>query len=111
MLSRNSHRLFVFLAFFIALFLLTFADSARQRAGRASTAGANAQMVARLGLTDLCLFTEARYTRHPSQADLHSAFQDHPVGLEHFPSGALLPPPRALATSYENLDRKTKVPD
>lgn len=111
MLSRNSHRVFVFLAFFMVLFLLTFADAASQRAGRTAVLEANVRLVARLGLTDLCLFTEARYTRHPSQADLHSAFQDHPIGLEHFPSGALLPPPRALAASYENLDRKTKSPD
>ena len=41
-----------------------------------------------LRLTDLCLFTEARYTRNPSQADLNSAFQDHPFSLEHFPSGS-----------------------
>jgi hypothetical protein len=39
------------------------------------------------------LFTEARYTRHPSQADLHSAFQDHPFAMDHFPTGSLLPPP------------------
>ena len=47
-----------------------------------------------LQLTDLCLFTEARYTRHPSMADLHSAFQDHPMALEHFPSGSMVSPPR-----------------
>ncbi len=29
-------------------------------------------LVQRLGLTDICLFTEARYTRHPSQADIFS---------------------------------------
>jgi hypothetical protein len=51
-------------------------------------------MVQNLRLTDLCLFTEARYTRHPSMADLHSAFQDHPLSLEHFPSGSLTTPPR-----------------
>ena len=51
------------------------------------------QLVQKLGLTDLCLFTEARYTRHLSQADLHSAFQDHPMGFEHFPSGSLVLPP------------------
>lgn len=52
-----------------------------------------AQLVAKLDLTDLCLFTEARYTRHLSQADLFSAFQDHPMSLEHFPSGSLTLPP------------------
>ena len=60
---------------------------------------------ARLGLVDLALFTEARYTRHPVQADLHSAFQDHPLALEHFPSGSLLPP------HYEPLVRETTTPD
>ncbi|KHK03950.1 hypothetical protein [Desulfovibrio sp. TomC] len=55
-----------------------------------------ARLVAELGLTDLCLSTEARYTRHLSQADRFAAFQDHPRSLEHFPSGALLPPPRLL---------------
>ena len=47
-----------------------------------------------LQLTDLCLFTEARYTRNPSLADFHAAFQDHPLALEHFPSGSLVSPPR-----------------
>jgi hypothetical protein len=51
-----------------------------------------AGLAGRLELTDLCLFTEARYTRHPSQADLHSPFQDHPLSLEHFPSGSLISP-------------------
>jgi hypothetical protein len=47
-----------------------------------------------LQLTDLCLFTEARYTRHPAMADFHAAFQDHPLALEHFPSGSMVTPPR-----------------
>ncbi len=46
------------------------------------------------GLTDPALFTEARYARHASQADRHGAFQDHPMALEHFPAGSLMPPPR-----------------
>ena len=51
------------------------------------------RLVRELQLTDLCLFTEARYTRHLSQADLHSPFQDYPMALEHFPSGSLVLPP------------------
>jgi hypothetical protein len=27
-------------------------------------------------------------------ADLHSPFQDHPMALDHFPSGSLVAPPR-----------------
>ena len=53
-------------------------------------------LVASLGLTDLALFTEARYTRNSSQADLQSAFQDHPLAFEHFPSGSLIGPPPGL---------------
>ncbi len=60
---------------------------------RQNSLNANKRLVKELRLTDLCLFTEARYTRHPSQADLHSAFQDHPMALEHFPSGSLMLPP------------------
>ena len=47
-----------------------------------------------LTLTDLCLSTETRSTRHPSLADLHTPFQDHPLALDRFPSGSLmvLPP-------------------
>jgi hypothetical protein len=51
------------------------------------------QLVQNLGLTDLCLFTEARYTRHLSQADFFSAFQDSPMAFEHFPSGSVVLPP------------------
>lgn len=64
-----------------------------------------AELFAKLKLTDLCLFPEARYTRHLSQADLHSAFQDHPLSLEHFPSGSFTAPPDNLRKSvHEDLD-------
>lgn len=69
--------------------LLSAGRHERERAERSA-------LVTGLGLTDLCHFTEARYTRHPSQADLHSAFQDHPLAMEHFPSGSLVRPPGHL---------------
>jgi hypothetical protein len=50
-------------------------------------------IVSDFALTDLCLFTEARYTRHPSMADFTTPFQDYPFSLEHFPSGSLMPVP------------------
>jgi hypothetical protein len=43
---------------------------------------------AALGLTDLCLATEARYTRHPAVSDPLVPFMDHPGSLEHFPTGS-----------------------
>lgn len=52
-----------------------------------------AMLAKTLRLTDLCLFTEARYTRHPAMADRFAPFQDHPTALEHFPSGSFVTPP------------------
>ena len=108
---RPAHRALLFLACAATALLLTFVDAARLRGDRAALTQASARLVERLGLTDLALFTEARYTRHPTQADLHSAFQDHPVALEHFPTGSLLPPPAGILKAYEQLDRKTAAPD
>ena len=44
--------------------------------------------VAGLGLTDLCVATEARYTRHPALSDPMAPFMDHPGAIEHFPTGS-----------------------
>jgi len=52
-------------------------------------------LVSGLQLTDFAIWTEARYTRHPSQADFFTPFQDYPGSLEHFPAGSLLAPPTA----------------
>ena len=60
------------------------------------------KMVRDMELTDLCLFTDARYTRHPSMADMHSAFQDLPMSFEHFPSGSLMAPPPHLGKHEAN---------
>ena len=55
-----------------------------------------AQLVRELELTDLCLFTEASYTRHLAMTDLNTPFQDSPGSFEHFPTGALVAPPSHL---------------
>ncbi|MBU0480990.1 MAG: hypothetical protein KKG47_07800 [Proteobacteria bacterium] len=52
-----------------------------------------------LGLTDLCIATEARYTRHPSISDPISPFMDHPGALEHFPSGSFWGVPEQITAS------------
>jgi hypothetical protein len=89
----------------VAAFVACFGDAHLSRAQHSAEVVAMRVMAAQFGLTDLALFTEARYTRHPSQADLHSAFQDHPLALEHFPSGSLIPP------RHELLARETKTSD
>jgi len=104
--SRPSTLLFAALGLLALAFVGVFLDAAWLGERRAVDVAEMHVLAARLGLTDLALFTEARYTRHPSQADLHSAFQDHPLALEHFPSGSLITPPR-----HEILVRATASPD
>lgn len=98
----------MFFAAALTAFVLCLADAALLGNRRTADEAATAALAARLGLTDLAIFTEARYTRHPSQADLHSPFQDHPLALEHFPSGSLISPPPA--PDHERLDRETASP-
>lgn len=69
------------------------ADSAVRERSRIISIAGRQGAAGKLGLTDLCLFTDARYTRHLTQADRFAAFQDHPGALEHFPSGSLAGPP------------------
>lgn len=60
---------------------------------RAEADGANRAIVRSLRLTSLSLWSEARYCRHPAEADLFSPFADHPGSVEHFPAGSMVPPP------------------
>lgn len=90
---RKSDQLLLTFALLASLFLLTLLDVALRGGDENPRLLGMREMVINLELTDLSLFTEARYTRHLSQADLHSAFQDHPSSFEHFPSGSLVIPP------------------
>jgi hypothetical protein len=54
------------------------------------------EAVARFGLTDLALSTEARYTRHPAVSDPVAVTMDHPGAIDHFPSTLFWAPPREL---------------
>jgi hypothetical protein len=54
------------------------------------------EQVKSLELTDLCLFSEASYTRHLSMADRFTPFQDSPMAFEHFPTGSIAGPPAHL---------------
>ena len=60
---------------------------------------AKRNIVGRLMLTDFALWTEARYTRTPSQADLFTPFQDFPSAIEHFPAGSIMAPGKITATT------------
>ncbi|MBP5998044.1 MAG: hypothetical protein KA535_08840 [Azonexus sp.] len=92
-------------------FAVIFCHFSGSTATDAARLAANRALVEHYGLTDLALFTEARYTRHPSQADLHSAFQDHPAALEHFPTGSLVAPRSLPLFRDAPLAGKTTSPD
>lgn len=89
----------VFLAGTACLILLLAAlavHSVYARTAATSELSRNAELVQDLQLTDLCLFTEASYTRNLATTDLNTPFQDAPFSFEHFPSGALAGPPAHL---------------
>ena len=92
-LMRKSDVFLIYLAINIILVLLMFTHASLKKEAGLRSLSEKMEMVKRLELTDLCLFTEASYTRHLSQADFNTPFQDAPLSLEHFPSGALVMPP------------------
>lgn len=53
---------------------------------------AKKELVRHLQLTDFAIWTEARYTRHPTQTDFFSPFQEFPGAPEHFPAGSIIAP-------------------
>jgi len=101
---RKSNLFFLYLTINMVLLFLLFVHASLKRNTEARFIKEKAEMVRRIGLTDLCLFTEASYTRHLSQADLHTAFQDSPMSLEHFPSGSLAAPPPGLRKINGKMD-------
>jgi len=83
-------------AIMAALLCLCLLHAARAADAARPAVARRAATVKALGLTDLCLFTDASYTRHLALADLHSPLQEHPLCLEHFPAGSLAGPPATL---------------
>jgi len=63
------------------------------------------ELVRYLKLTDLSLWTEARYTRHPSQADIFTPFQDFPSSPEHFPAGSIIAPENIISSTKKQAGR------
>jgi hypothetical protein len=96
MLERKSNIFLIFLLAGITLVGLMFVHAAVRQRMDMPLVGERGEIVRVLGISDLCLVAEARYTRHPSLADLNTPFQDHPLALEHFPSGSIITVPPHL---------------
>lgn len=99
--ERKSSTLFVFLLAGMMLVCLMFVHASSRQKMDTPSLLENSEIAGILGLADLCLFTEARYTRHPNMADLQTPFQDHPMSMEHFPSGSIMPIPAQLRQSAD----------
>jgi hypothetical protein len=100
---RKSSLFFIFIVVHIVLLGVVFTHASLKRQADIGRLQNEMRMVETLGLTDLCIFTEASYTRHLSQADMNTPFQDSPMTLEHFPSGSLVPPPRPSESSRYSI--------
>ncbi len=94
------HKIFIGIIFLemavIAILLLSGQGSIRARQPQRA---AKRMIVGQLMLTDFALWTEARYTRNPSQADLFAPFQDFPAAIEHFPAGSIMAPGKIRTTT------------
>lgn len=101
---KRANFFFIYIAVCFFLFFLMFLHASIVRSREKSALNAKREMVRKFELTDLCLFTEANYTRHLTQADLHTPFQDAPSSLEHFPSGGIVAPPEIIRRINEKLD-------
>jgi len=89
---RKADKFLLFLLGNLLLFGLMFVHATIRTETNLPRLQNEAKIIKYLGITDLCLSTEAAYTRHPSQSDWHAPFQSHPLALEHFPTGAIVLP-------------------
>ena len=85
---RPSHIFFIILILFAFIDGTLYIHAKRLSIDLENDQALQAIAVAGLGLTDLCIATEARYTRHPAVSDAMAPFMDHPGALEHFPTGS-----------------------
>jgi len=93
---RKSAFVLIFFLTGTLLMMLTVIDAMTKQSSTRDSLNQRAMLVKEFGLSDLALSTEARYTRHLTLADRHSAFQDHPTSFDHFPSGSIFLPPSQL---------------
>ncbi len=65
------------------------------------------KLVQALHLTDFCLATESRHTRHISLPEPIAPFQDVPGYLDHFPTSTFFwPPPQARVWNHLYLQKQ-----
>lgn len=98
MLRTQFYLCFILLLCLNLIFLFLHSRNKKQ-AWQEEDLAANQELVKQLALTDLALWTEARYTRHPALADFFAPFQDSPSSYEHFPAGSIIAPRKPAVTT------------
>jgi hypothetical protein len=93
---RRANLFLSFVALSLVLVSLMFLHAFLREKAAQPSLREQEETVRKLGLTDLCLFTEASYTRHLTQSDRHTPFQDYPMSPDYFPSGSIFVPPETL---------------
>lgn len=99
MVLRPLHILFAIFLFLFSLDAVFLVRNHNLKEEYISQQSSVDNVVAALGLTDLCISTEARYTRHPAVTDAMAPFMDHPGAIEHFPTGVFWAPPESFGQS------------
>lgn len=89
---RPAYKLSIILMILLVINGGLYVYSSHKKTRNASRAYVLNITTAGLGLTDLCVSTEARYTRHPAVSDPMVPFMDHPGAIEHFPTGSFWAP-------------------
>ena len=74
----------------LLLAIVAFMFKSQQDLNHSTEIKSHAKIASRFLLTDLCLSTESRHTRHLSQPELIAPFQDAPGYMDHFPSSTFI---------------------
>ena len=89
---RPSNLFFALVLAILVADLFLYLDGAKRTVVHNGNNEIMRDLVGGLGLTDLAVASEARYTRHPAVSDAMVPFMDHPGAIEHFPTGSFWRP-------------------
>ncbi len=92
------------------LLAATAAHAGYRRAADERTLAARREIVRLVGTPDLVLSTNARWLRHPSQAEAGAAAADAPLSFDPDPAGALVGPPVPILGSGAREPRARRQP-
>ncbi len=95
--GRPVHLLLLVLAVLCSINLIFYAIGQKRLTAQEENSELFDIVTSGLGLTDLCVATEARYTRHPAVSDPVAPFMDHPGAIDHFPTGSFWAPSPSMS--------------